>query len=178
MEIYEQIFENSPSLMLLFSEEIPLVQKILHDLLQRISKSYQVIIVDVKRIWQADRLTKRSHIIYVDDKINLIDKISQLESLITPRLKLIIIDGLSLYFRDYQGRGAKSHGINTRQYASCLSMLKNLSQKGIYILVTSYQHSFNRGYPIMFEAAQYYCSKMLRVSKNQNEKIYSENILL
>jgi len=177
MEIYKQIIQNSPSLMLLFGKENSLAQKVLRELLQGIPKKYQVIIVDVKRIWQADCLSKRTHIIYVDDKINLIDKLSKLEFLITPRLKLIIIDGLSLYFRDYQGKGAKSHGINTRQYASCLSMLKNLSQKGIHIVVTSYPHSFNRDYPIMFEAAQYYCTKILRVSNNQNEMMSYENIL-
>lgn len=171
MKLNDWLYNKSTGIRLLFGKRNSGVDDLLKQVVNNIPSTKQIIILDINRKWQAKILPQRTHIIYSTGKLKLIEIISNLYSIISPRLSLVIIDGLPLFFRDFKGKGAKKIAINIRGYAGCLAMLKRISDLRINVIVTSYSQGINPDQPIMQDATLYYCTNIYRIRKNREGKL-------
>lgn len=143
-------------IILLFGKSDQKIQKIIHPILQNY-KNKQILIVDVNRTWQPNLEDTRIRYIRPESKEKIIEIISELDQFITPRLSLIIIDGVINFLRDYIGRSPKDAVLNQRYYSYILnSLTKIVSEYNIKIIITSNQSGYDIDKPIYDEVNSYF----------------------
>ena len=122
----------------------------------------QSIIVDVKRTWQPLEYMKRIRYIRPTSKFEIINLIYDIESLVTPRLGFLIIDGAIGFLRDFMGREAKNVQINAKIFAFISNQLvKILGNNEIYVIITTYKSGMHVNNPLMDEVSNYYRSNTI-----------------
>ncbi|MHA2169672.1 MAG: hypothetical protein ACXAB7_07230 [Candidatus Kariarchaeaceae archaeon] len=170
MYLSEWLF-NSSNIKILFGERDSIIHKILVQMSHEVPADKQTLVIDVKRQWQANHITSRTKLLYVSDKEELLKSIFNLQLLLSPRLSLILVDGLPFYLRDFLGRELRKGIINTRSYAACMILLNKLVEKGVRVVVSSYSQTLNQNLPIMHDASTYYGSELFRVKSQPKNEI-------
>lgn len=117
-------------------------------------QNQQIIVFDVNRTWQMDSFKPGTWFFRPSTRMELIEQIRKLEEIITPRLKLVIIDGISNLLRDFQGREFKKYISNSKNLSFVLNSLANISQLGIKIIIGIYL-SANKE-PLFLDILNYY----------------------
>lgn len=129
-------------------------------------EEHQIIIIDNKRTWTAEKLKIRTRIIIPNSREDLVRKIVELKHYFSPRLKLILVDNFQYYFRDYEGKNQKISN-NQRSASFLINLLKNYSMQGKDIILTGYRDPINHSRPLMEALLLYYGIPWLRI-KNSN----------
>ena len=162
-------FEKIPSdVILLFGTRDSGIPMVLDEILKRKVKDTQAIIIDIQRTWYPDIKDPRLIYLQPKSKEELIQSIRDLNSMLTPRLSLIIIDGLPYFYRDYQGRMAKDTIVNKRLYAYSLHLFSKLAQHpGIIVLCTSFASGYETDKPVMNEVNLYYQVQVTQVVSDE-----------
>ena len=141
----------------LFGERGSGINELLEHVLKIKEKEKQAIIIDSQRNWKTENYDERTLFVQPSTKEALIEQLISLNSLKTPRLGLIIVDGLPYFFRDYQGKTAKDAMYNNRLYAYSLSTLSNLAKNNdLMVIVSSFSSGMDLKRPVMGEINQYY----------------------
>ncbi len=177
MELYHWTFQDASGLCLLFGKRNSGLGSVVRKIFQEVSMNKQSIIFDINRYWQSEIIPDRTRLFFLDNKKNLIESISKLHSYISPRLNLVLVDGLPLFFRDYQGKSVIQNAINKRSFTACLAMLKNITHQNVNILVTSYTQGIHQDLPVFNDSSSYYCSKIIKIEKDNdgNVKLFSNS---
>lgn len=154
-----------PALVGLFAPRKIKLQSILSQITQEIPSP--VLIIDVNHRWSSQNLQDNSIIIQPKSRYEFIEIIRELDDYVNPRLSLIIINDLPLYFRDFYGRD-RLQTQNMRAYGACLALLLPVS-RSIPIWYTSYPNGLDPSEPILFNHSKYYSDQIIRVKYNGNK---------
>lgn len=151
-------YGNTPeNVTVLFGERGSGINGLLERVLEIKDQEKQAIIIDSQRNWKTEIHDERTLFMQPSTKEELIEQIISLNSLLTPRLGLIIVDGLPYFFRDYQGKTAKEAMYNNRLYAYSLSTLSNLAKNNdLMVIVSSFSSGMDLKRPVMTEINKYY----------------------
>ena len=151
-------YDDTPdNVIILFGERGSGINELLETVLEKKAREKQAIILDSQRNWKTDVHNERILFMQPKTKEELVEQIISLNSLLTPRLGIIIVDGLPFFFRDYQGRTAKEAMYNNRLYAYSLSQLSNLARNNdLLMIVSSFSSGMDLKLPVMSEINQYY----------------------
>ncbi len=151
-------YDNTPdNAIVLFGERGSGIDELLESVLYKKQKEKQAIIIDSQRNWKSEIHDERTLFLQPSTKEELIEQILSLNSLLTPRLGIIIVDGLPYFFRDFQGKTAKEAMYNNRLYAYSLSLLSNLARNNdLLVIVSSFSSGMDLKLPVMSEINQYY----------------------
>jgi hypothetical protein len=159
----------APYLSLIFSERKVKISKFFQELIHQDNSSLYFLIIDINHNWSAVDLTEATRIVQPDSLDDLLDTITAIEQLISPRVKAVIIDSLPLYFRDF--RNGDVYGMqNLRTYSFCLSLLKRVA-KHIPVLVSSFPNGMYPQQPLMVDISRYYCDYIYRLSYSQSYEL-------
>lgn len=150
-------------IILLFGKRDQKIQKIIRPIFQKY-KNKQILIVDVNRTWQPNLEDRRIRYIRPESKEKIIEVITELDQFITPRLSLIIIDGIINFLRDFVGRTPRDAVLNLRYYSYVLnSLTKIVTDYNINIIITSNQSGFDIEKPIYDEVNKYFKLHRIKV---------------
>lgn len=128
--------------------------------------SSQILVIDVNHRWSSENINDNTIIIQPNSRYELIEIIREIPNYINPRLSLVIITDLPLYFRDYYGRD-RLQTQNMRAYGACLALLHRVSRE-FPILYTTYPNGLNPDEPIMYNHSYYYSDYIYQGINNQN----------
>ena len=124
----------------------------------------QIIVFDINRTWKSELFGKTTWFFRPTNRFELIQYIFQIEEMINPRLRLIVMDGVPNLLRDFQGREFKKYIVNSKIYAFILHALVNIALKNnITVMIGSY---FSGGWnkSILFqEIINYYNLKIVEI---------------
>ena len=151
-------YDKTPkNVIVLFGERGSGVNELLESVLDRKDKEKQAIIIDNQRNWKTEIHDERTLFMQPSSKEELVEQIISLNSLLTPRLGILIVDGLPYFFRDYQGKTAKETMYNNRLYAYSLSILSNLAKNNeLLVIASSFSSGMDLKSPVMSEINLYY----------------------
>ncbi|MCY3411426.1 MAG: hypothetical protein INQ03_07315 [Candidatus Heimdallarchaeota archaeon] len=97
----------------------------------------QILIIDMKRNITPKVDASRVRYFRPNSQNELIDLILEIEDYITRRTRLLIVNGIIEFLRDYRGNSAKLNSQNNKTYAAIMSILSTLSRNYLLNIVIS-----------------------------------------
>ncbi len=148
---FYEYWEKKENISILYNSAQIKNNKVINKIKKTENDIYQIIIIDISHKINIGKNEYR--VVYFRPKSikEVMFNILDLNLMINPRVKLIIVNDLPYFFRDLH----EDNALNLKLYASSLQMLQNVS-KSARIIITSFESGYKINYPVFHDVNCYY----------------------